>query len=187
MFCKIKDSFQEKKVQVMARNIVGIIEDKAENWLSLDLYSRFVRRMVMTNPVFEDVMRDNPIFSEKIIQALQELLDKFEDLDFKSVKPTNYAYLEQNKKKLIHHINFFTKLQQEQEFERVRDTDDEAISQPYQSEYTRGQQVRFYDQNQKRYVRGVVENIYENFLKVRVVLQNGMHQYEWFEDSSEDI
>jgi len=143
----------------------------------------FLRKLIKNNCEIHDLMTKNENLPNKVIKALRTYCMRSSTSyasDYLS-KPSNFQVVQKLKSSLQDEIVYFQKVK-ENEIEDARDGLFSESDDSLPMNFKREKAVEFYDRTTKKWIKGVVDNVYENMVKVRVVGNTNAQYFEWFDD-----
>jgi len=178
----LKDSLQQRRNRTLLKYLVQTMAKRPDDYSSLNLFSEFLLRLIHKNPAIRPPMENLGLYDEAI-NALQSYCLKSNHIHaVHASRPINFQALEKKKDILREHIGYFEEFRDGTD--REEDQCSDTSSQPSVPNYKRQQPVQYYDSLKKKWRKGVVEDTYEDVVKVKKMKPPGSEspEYEWFDN-----
>lgn len=176
---RIQDNFSpRRRMQLMACLIQAM--NTSTSATDIDELVRFLKRMLKSSEEFQETLVLNENY-KIAATAIQDYVKKKESsMTEARVSPQLEAF-----HKSLTDFSIWLESYNEDPYTKA-ETDSESEPEFTTSKYHRGQRVRYYEPIMKEYLNAIVENTYENVVKVR--LMSGNKQFiDYLEDDSSNL
>lgn len=179
---RLKDKFSLKRNKQFIRYLTQKMTKREDDFSTLNLYSGMLLRLINKNQAINALMQENEDIYDEIMKPLLNYVHKTNLLLIgNGSKPVSFQIVQKRKEALKEHIK---------DFEGLRDgladnaSMSDASSQPSIPNYKRQQNIQYYDTIKKKWLKGTVEAIYEDVVKVKKTITDDSEspKYEWFDN-----
>jgi len=176
ILCKLNDHFQLDRNRVLLNEILSFIHRQSDQMTLNDIIG-ILRKLINSNSSFTSILKEKTIYISEIIKTLNNAMEENEPFH----RVPNYQLREEVNKQLARHKDYFDDLRTTRKTEFTNDSDSEGDD-LHQTNFKKGQNIRYFDPTLKKYFKGVIENVYENLIKVKIITTDAPSYYRWFDD-----
>jgi len=177
---RLNDKFSFRRSKQFVKFLIQTMNKRGDCFTTLNLYSGILLKLITKNQAISKVVEEIEDIYEEIMKPLRNYVYKTNFvLAGNGVKPVSFQMIQKRKEALKEYIKDFEELQNGlSEKPPISD----ASSQSSLPSFQRQQNIQYYDLVKKKWLKGTVEAIYEDVIKVKTTAtdENDSTEYGWF-------